>query len=236
MAVNADATRIYVTDTRDDTLRGLTITRGNTAPAINPYVPVVLGPPNTTSGAVTGSVNATDPEVDRLTYTASAPPNGIVTIDAATGNFTYTPSQAARDSALTTEQNEVDTFTITVSDGQATANTIVTVPVMATNNVAPEWQNQTNNYDPVTRTTTGTVIARDADGDTLRYYLVGSSYAGSATVTADGSYVYTPFYTGPNGYWNYDYIPVATTDGHYTTYAWIYVDTYTEYCGEACAL
>ena len=98
---------------------------------------------------------------------------------------------------------------------------------MATNNVAPEWQNQTINYDPVTRTTTGTVIARDADGDTLRYYLIGSSYAGSATVTANGSYVYTPFYTGPNGYWNYDYIPVAITDGQYTTYAWIYVDTYT---------
>ena len=97
MAVNADATRIYVTDTRDDALRGLAITRGNTAPAINPYVPVVLGTPNTTSGAVAGSVNFTDPEVDRLTYTASAPANGIVTIDAATGNFTYTPSQAARD-------------------------------------------------------------------------------------------------------------------------------------------
>jgi YVTN family beta-propeller protein/VCBS repeat-containing protein len=236
VAVNADGTRIYVTDTRDDTLRGLTITRGNTAPEINPYVPVVVGTPNTTNGAVTGSVNATDPEVDRLTYTASAPANGIVTIDAATGNFTYTPSQAARDYALTTEQNDIDTFTITVSDGQATANTIVSVPVMATNNVAPEWQNQTNNYDPVTRTTTGTVIARDADGDTLRYYLVGSSYAGSATVTEDGRYVYIPFYTGPNGYWNYDYIPVAITDGHYTTYAWIYVDTYTEYCGEACAL
>lgn len=236
VAVNADATRIYVTDTRDDILRGLTITRGNTAPEINPYVPVALGTPNTSSGAVTGSVNATDPEVDRLTYSASAPVNGIVTIDAATGNFTYTPSQAARDFALTTEQNEVDTFTITVSDGQATANTIVTVPVMATNNVAPEWQNQTNNYDPVTRTTTGTVIAGDADGDTLRYSLAGDSYAGSATVSADGSYVYTPFYTGPNGYWNYDYIPIAITDGHYTTYAWIYVDTYTEYCGEACAL
>ena len=87
---NADATRIYVTDTRDDALRGLAITRGNTAPAINPYVPMVLATPNR-RGAVTGSVNATDPEVDRLTYTASAPANGIVTIDAATGNLAYTP-------------------------------------------------------------------------------------------------------------------------------------------------
>ena len=31
-------------------------------------------------------------------------------------------------------------------------------------------------------------------------------------------------------------ITVAITDGHYTTYGYIYVDSYTEYCGEACAL
>ena len=58
----------------------------------------------------------------------------------------------------------------------------------------------------------------------------------TATLTAAGNFTYTPSYTGPGGYPNYDIITVAITDGHYTTYGYIYVDSYTEYCGEACAL
>ena len=52
----------------------------------------------------------------------------------------------------------------------------------------------------------------------------------------DPANLFTPLFTGPNGYWNYDWFEVTVTDGHYTTIGYVYVETYTEYCGEACAL
>jgi len=237
VAVNADGTRIYVTDTFDDNLRVLAVMRGNTAPQYK--TSPTVGTADRGTGLVNGSISGvfSDPEGDPLTYTASTPTSGSVVINPTTGAFEYRPSQAARDLALTTQQNETDTFTVSVSDGQSTVDTTVTVPIGATNNVAPQWTGYTANYDPISRRTTGTVTAADEDaGDTLRYTVTGSPWAGSVTMNAAGQFEYVPLYTGPNGYWNYDIFEVAITDGHYTTYTYIYVETYTEYCGEACAL
>ena len=244
VAVNANGTRIYVTDTNDDLLRVLAVNRGNTAPLRGSYYPPsyggdpsTVGTADRATGAVNGAAYFVDPEGDALTYTASVPANGSVVVNPTTGTFVYTPTQAARDLALATEQNETDTFTITASDGQASTPTTITVPIGATNNLAPRWIDYSQNYDPVSKKTTGTINATDEDsGDILRYYLVDSGWSGTATLTAAGNFTYTPSYTGPGGYPNYDIITVAITDGHYTTYGYIYVDSYTEYCGEACAL
>ena len=81
----------------------------NQAPTVtyNPETTVQTGQ------TVTGNIGATDPEGDKLTYKLTqAPKYGTVTIDQATGNFTYTPS----DINYTAAQN--DSFTVSVSDGK----------------------------------------------------------------------------------------------------------------------
>ncbi|BBZ56264.1 Ig-like domain-containing protein [Mycolicibacterium phocaicum] len=65
-----------------------------------------------TGQTITGDLSATDPEHDKLTYTVTqAPQNGTVTIDQATGKFTYTPNDINYTAAQT------DSFTVSVSDG-----------------------------------------------------------------------------------------------------------------------
>lgn len=65
-----------------------------------------------TGQTITGNIGATDPEGDKLTYKITQQPqNGTVTIDQATGNFTYTPNDINYDAAQT------DSFTVSVNDG-----------------------------------------------------------------------------------------------------------------------
>jgi len=66
-----------------------------------------------TGQTVTGNIGATDPEGDALTYKVTQQPqNGKVTIDQATGTFTYTPNDINYDAAQT------DSFTVSVADGK----------------------------------------------------------------------------------------------------------------------
>lgn len=78
--------------------------------------PTITYDPTTTvqSGqTVTGTIGAVDPEGDALTYKLTRGPRyGTVTIDQATGAFTYVPN----DINYTAEQ--LDSFTISVSDGK----------------------------------------------------------------------------------------------------------------------
>jgi hypothetical protein len=78
--------------------------------------PTITYDPSTsvqTGQTVTGNIGATDPEGDALTYNVTkAPEHGTLTIDQATGNFTYTPNQIDYDSA------QLDSFTISVTDGK----------------------------------------------------------------------------------------------------------------------
>jgi VCBS repeat-containing protein len=66
-----------------------------------------------TGQTVTGNIGATDPEGDAFTYKVTqAPQYGTLTIDQATGNFTYTPNDINYDAAQT------DSFTVSVTDGK----------------------------------------------------------------------------------------------------------------------
>jgi VCBS repeat-containing protein len=81
----------------------------NQAPTIvyNPTTSVQTGQ------TVTGNLGATDPEGDALTYKVTkAPKFGTLTIDQATGNFTYTPNDIDYDAA------QLDSFTVSVTDGK----------------------------------------------------------------------------------------------------------------------
>lgn len=76
--------------------------------------PVVSNPTTTvqTGQTVTGNIGVTDAEGDALTYTVTEQPqHGTVTIDQATGEFTYTPDDINYDAA------QIDSFTVSVTDG-----------------------------------------------------------------------------------------------------------------------
>src|SRR5206468_4262019 len=85
------------------------------------------------TGVVTGTVSFTDPDGDTLSYSLSTPPDqdeGTVVVDAATGDWTYTPTLDARLKAtdINADRQLVD-FTITASDGVAATPVTVTTTV-----------------------------------------------------------------------------------------------------------
>ena len=97
---------------------------------------LTVGVPDSVTGAVIGTVSATDADGDVLTYTALAQTGkGTVVIDAGTGSFTYTPTVAARQNAAKAEAtpaDKADSFTVTVADGKGGSVTVtVTVTVLA---------------------------------------------------------------------------------------------------------
>ena len=87
----------------------------------------MVGNPEPQSGVVTGSIVASDSDGNPLSYTVTtAPTSGAVSV-AVNGSFTYTPTPQARQAA---NANTVDHFTVTVSDGQASVTSAVTVKVL----------------------------------------------------------------------------------------------------------
>ncbi|MGZ6780066.1 MAG: YncE family protein, partial [Mycobacterium sp.] len=85
------------------------------------------------TGVVSGTVIATDPDGNTLSYTVAAQPaNGTVAVDSSTGGYTYTPTSAARLAAGTTPQAVIDTFSVSVSDGQSAITAPVSVYVSPT--------------------------------------------------------------------------------------------------------
>ncbi|MBY8824498.1 Ig-like domain-containing protein [Sphingomonas colocasiae] len=148
----------------------------NTAPTVNATQAVTTN--EDTKATIT--VAGTDADGDTLTYTASAPTKGAVTV---AGNvLTYTPNANA---------NGTDTFTVTVSDGKGgTATQTVTVTITPVND-APVGVAATNTATEDGPVVTGKLAATDVDGDTLTYALTGTVPAG-LTLNADGSYSFDP--------------------------------------------
>lgn len=88
-----------------------------------------LGTPDPVTGAITGSLNVTDPNGNKLTYTVSAAPAiGFVTVQS-TGSFVYTPTQSARLLAGESLTAVNDTFVVAASNGSSSTTVNVTVPI-----------------------------------------------------------------------------------------------------------
>ncbi|GAA1460198.1 hypothetical protein GCM10009619_24710 [Williamsia maris] len=170
-----------------------------TAPP-TPTTPVV-GTPDPTSGAITGSVSAGSSNGTPVTYiapSATSTKGGTVTVTAG-GAYTYTPTADSRHQAAKTgapASATQDTFTVNATDGRgATTQIVVTVPLTPLNAapVAPATQpaGQTN---PATGAVTGTVTVTDGDKDPVKYTgpTTTAGGTGSLTVNPDGTYTYTP--------------------------------------------
>ena len=129
LAVAANGT-IYQTDNTDNALRILHL--GTVLPNHPPTVGVpVVSAPDMQSGVVTGSIVASDPDGDTLTYTVTtAPTSGSVTMQT-DGTFTYTPSANGRLLADNSPGGQLaDQFVVTIWDGRTTATSGVAVTVL----------------------------------------------------------------------------------------------------------
>lgn len=168
-----------------------------------------------TGQTVTGNLGGIDPEGDALTYTVTHEPKyGKLTIDQATGDFTYTPDKID----YTAEQ--LDSWTVSVTDGkfnvlmplssrtasaseaamvlspQAT-RVIVNLPADITNptipRFAPDGKTLMFSATPVAggRSEIYSISADDTDGSTVRCVTCGvtptEGNLGKSTYTSDGS-------------------------------------------------
>ncbi|MGJ7546635.1 tandem-95 repeat protein [Variovorax sp. LT1R16] len=87
--------------------------------------PVASAPPVTTpeDEPVSGKVTAEDADGDTVSFAVGTPPShGTLTLDPATGDYTYTPDP---------DYHGGDSFTVTVNDGNG-GSTTVTVPITVT--------------------------------------------------------------------------------------------------------
>jgi Ca2+-binding RTX toxin-like protein len=128
-------------------------------------------------------ITATDADGDSVTYTLrSGPAGGTVTFTDGAGGFVY---QAG--SNLGT-----DSFVVEVSDGHGGITTqTVTVDVT---NTGPVIGSGSTTFTTVMhgQSVTGSIVAFDADGDTLTYSLLSGPNNGTVSLTgANGGFVYT---------------------------------------------
>ena len=157
---------------------------------------VPLSAPNTATGALTGTVRASDPDGDGLTYRATTTAKGVVTITAA-GVFTYTPTAAARHAAAKSGAAAAvksDTVTVTVTDARGAVTTqAVSVPISPANSVPTGAKATVGAPNASTGVVTGTVSATDADRDGLSFAAPASTSKGAIVINATtGAFTYTP--------------------------------------------
>lgn len=154
-------------------------------------------------GVVHGTVTATDPDDDPLTYTGThTTADGstvVVTTDGAIGRFIYTPSTAAREAAAATSITDKYMFDVVVADGHTGS---LTVPVTVTVDPATvppvnqppgdEATVEVDDPDPEDGSVTGTVTVEDPDGDELTYTVTDPPEHGTVDMEPDGTFTFTP--------------------------------------------
>ena len=143
-----------------------------------------------------GSVHATDPDHDSLTYAqVSSPQQGTLTFNAS-GTFTYVPPAGYSGTV---------SFTYQASDGMDTSN-LATV-MIGVNENAPIAVNNVYDvpHDATFVATNGTGVQRndkDAESDKLTTVLVTNVSHGTLTLNPSGSFTYIPAagYVGPDSF------------------------------------
>ncbi|WP_246228737.1 DUF5074 domain-containing protein [Mycolicibacterium psychrotolerans] len=224
IAVSADGTRLYVTDSRDAALRVVSVTPGNNAPTLT--AGPTVAEPSLADGAVSGSFTVGDVDGDALTYRISAEPSqGTVTVTTVAGtnsttySYLYTPTLTARQQAAQTSGPDSDSLTITVSDGKASVNVPVTVPILpaAATGVTPVAVGS----HPVEAVVSGNRLYIHNTGDSTVSVIDTTTNTVINTIPGVGSYV--PMVASPDG----RYLYVGQYDSYYVTASVKVIDTST---------
>ncbi|MDR9852064.1 Ig-like domain-containing protein [Paenibacillus sp. VCA1] len=214
VTVNPDGTWKYVPDpdfTGTDSFE-VTVSDGKGGTSTSTVTVNVTEPPNlppvsrnenvTTQRdtTVTGSVYATDPDGDQLTFTkGSDPKHGTVTVSP-DGTWKYEPDPG---------YVGPDIFTVIVDDGKGGKTTsTITVNVTDKPNQPPVTRDE-NVTTPNNTSVTGSVYGIDPDGDQLTFTKGSDPKHGSVTVNPDGTWTYTP----EPGYVGEDSFTVIVDDG-----------------------
>ena len=136
---------------------------------------------------------ATDPAGD-LTFTATSPTHGAVTVDGA-GTYTYIPTAAARHDAAADgapASTTTDSFMGTVHDGPATNDVTVTVPINPTNDLPVAGTPTVGTPNATTGAVMGTLGFTDPNGDPLTYTTTAPLPTAGDRGHPTGTYTYTP--------------------------------------------
>ncbi|MEJ3959851.1 Ig-like domain-containing protein [Brachymonas sp. G13] len=116
------------------------------------------------------------------------------------GYYEYTPNP---------DYNGNDNFTYTVNDSYGGSNTYTVSVTVNPVNDAPIADNLYQSLDEDTVLDGKLPAATDVEGDTITYTLASPAMNGVATVSADGSYSYTPY----ANYHGQDYFVYSVDDG-----------------------
>ena len=190
-SVTTDTVTVTVTDSsggQATTVVTLPVSPRNSAPTAT----ATISAPSPVSGVATGAVKAADADKDPLTFTASKPANGTVSVRS-DGTFTYTPTATARTAARASTKALTDTFTITVTDGYGGSRAVTVTATIAPSNSAPRASTPAISVNPTSGVVSGSISATDSDKDALTFTAATASTAkGAVTVTRTGSFTYTP--------------------------------------------
>ncbi|MEM6644875.1 MAG: endonuclease [Bacteroidota bacterium] len=127
---------------------------------------------------------ADDADADAIAYTLT---DGPGTIDAASGQYSWTPSAS--------DAGQAFVITISAGDGQASASTSATLTVQAANTAPTFVSVLTDQVVFVGQAFVFDYAATDADGDPLTYTLVD----GPGAIDANGRFTWTPALSDADG-------------------------------------
>ncbi len=150
--------------------------RGN-----NPPVAVGSSISVAEDGAVSGTLSASDPDSDPLTYVLiNGPQHGYVTFNGA--SYTYHGYA---------NYNGTDSFNFQANDGKSSSNTATVSITVTPVNDAPV-ANDTSYSVNEDGSVTGVLPATDPDGDPLSFTVSRAPTLGTVTLGAHGSFTYHP--------------------------------------------
>lgn len=183
-----------------------------------------FGAPSTTTGSVKGTLAASDPDGDKITYSGSVrTASGRLTVTSS-GRFTYTPTAAARHYAASgAPGSATDTVNVLAKDKFGAVTVIPVSVTIAPKNTAPSSPKVTvwEPY-PDTGAVFVTVRATDRDGDDLTFSAPVSTPSGSVVSSGNGNFTYVPtpvarrLAAEPNApaTAKFDSFAIEITDGH----------------------
>ena len=132
---------------------------------------------NSDEGTSVGTVVATDPEGDQISFAVTAGNDaGGFTINAATGELTVADA-----SVLDFETTPEFALTVQVSDGSLTASATITIVLTDVDeNRAPEISDQSFDIpeNSANGTSVGSVVAADPDGDDITFSITAGNTSG----------------------------------------------------------